>query len=435
MAILAPQTPLNECLAELGGWYTLLEKAVVVAGLRKALSRDDLPPEARAVVKRKAKQVAAAAALAQSSSALSSLGGEGGGTISTGAGAVAAAVAAATSPNMSRLKSSSSSSSLMLGKDNRGMGFDGGGGDGDEDGSGGVVLASSCVEDAFYVAQCAAQRAAAAGHPQSCAAVVNHVNNALASDLFDPLVGRANASAPLLGQGASSEDNGGLAALLGGVGGGQQLLSGGLGLVVGAGDGLLGLGRNASKGVADNASSYLTSAASAARSVASKAGGGGKAAPGPRPVIGQSKSGVGDGGGGDGGVGFGSDDGDVEAALEVVASRGVRHLVNLNNLDACEGCTKKLRDTLLAEVGQGFEAGSPAALQLVSCVNELGATAQRFASAKEEAMGALASHMRPRLRSVVGGLLDEKAGGFVGFNLGDEEYERARNDPDAWAMR
>jgi len=110
-------------------------------------------------------------------------------------------------------------------------------------------------------------------------------------------------------------------------------------------------------------------------------------------------------------------------------------LVDLNNLEACEVCALKLRDTLLEEVEQGFECGSAAAVQLVSCVGELSSTAQRFAQAKDEAIGSLASHLRPKLRTLVGDLLDEKAGGFVGFDLNDDEYERARSNPEAWAMR
>ena len=38
---------------------------------------------------------------------------------------------------------------------------------------------------------------------------------------------------------------------------------------------------------------------------------------------------------------------------------------------------------------------------MAACVSELGATAERFSSARDEAMASLAQHLRPQLRSAV----------------------------------
>ena len=114
--------------------------------------------------------------------------------------------------------------------------------------------------------------------------------------------------------------------------------------------------------------------------------------------------------------------------------------MSLNNLDAARACTVRLRDTLLRDAAGGFEPGSPGYEQIVSCVEELSSTAQRFAAARGDAVRSLASHLRPRLRTVVGGLLDkaDKVGSLdnVGFNYADDaSYERARHDPNGWAAR
>ncbi|CAN0486836.1 unnamed protein product, partial [Ectocarpus sp. 8 AP-2014] len=50
------------------------------------------------------------------------------------------------------------------------------------------AAASSCAEDAFFVAQRCAKRALATGHAGAASAVVNHVGNTLGVDLLEALV-------------------------------------------------------------------------------------------------------------------------------------------------------------------------------------------------------------------------------------------------------
>ena len=66
-----------------------------------------------------------------------------------------------------------------------------------------------------------------------------------------------------------------------------------------------------------------------------------------------------------------------------------------------------------------FEPG-PALVQLEACVEELSSTAARFAAARDEAMGSLAAHLRPRLRAMVTELLGDVAKGSAATALGDK---------------
>ena len=50
------------------------------------------------------------------------------------------------------------------------------------------AAASSCAEDAFFVAQRCAKRALATGHAGAASAVVNHAGNTLGVDLLEALV-------------------------------------------------------------------------------------------------------------------------------------------------------------------------------------------------------------------------------------------------------
>lgn len=50
------------------------------------------------------------------------------------------------------------------------------------------AVASSCAEDAFFVAQRCAKRALATGHAGAASAVVNHAGNTLGVDLLEALV-------------------------------------------------------------------------------------------------------------------------------------------------------------------------------------------------------------------------------------------------------
>lgn len=50
------------------------------------------------------------------------------------------------------------------------------------------AAASSCAEDAFFVAQHCAKRALATGHAGAASAVINHVGNTLGVDLLEELV-------------------------------------------------------------------------------------------------------------------------------------------------------------------------------------------------------------------------------------------------------
>jgi hypothetical protein len=59
-------------------------------------------------------------------------------------------------------------------------------------------MTSSMVEDTFYVLRCAIERSLAAGHPQTCSAVVNHANNALNENVLRYLHAKATAAVPVL---------------------------------------------------------------------------------------------------------------------------------------------------------------------------------------------------------------------------------------------
>ena len=157
-AIFPVQTKLNEAVAELGGYFAVLEQAQVQSSLAKALAMDDLPAAVIAV----ALSGDDGGLAAQSLAAISAGGGGGGKGGGDGAGD--------------------------------------GGGEGGKDGEGSSANSSSAVDHTFHVARNAVLRALAAGHPQTCSAVVNHVSNALSTDLYDVLVGRAQKAAEALGK-------------------------------------------------------------------------------------------------------------------------------------------------------------------------------------------------------------------------------------------
>jgi len=254
--ILPPQTKLNEGLAELSGFYTLLEGNQLKASFTKALTLDELPMAAQAAVKK--------------------------GSLSEIRGCT-----------------------------------------------------TSAVQDTLYVCQCSLLRAVASGHPQTAAAVFNHVNNVLESELFDHLVSTAQSAATALGK---SNDMSTLSQLT---------------------------------GAADNASSYLTTAA---RTVAKKATEGRRES---SNLVEEEK----------------------QATIKAVTQR-VRHLAALNNLENAGSCILKLRDDMLSEVSEAFEEGVH--LQhVVSCANELGGTASKFKDAGRDSVESLVSLLRPVLRAAV----------------------------------
>ena len=284
-------TPLNETVAELGGYYTLLEQAQLESFLRKAIEMDEV-------------QLGKLDAHAR--------------------------------------PGESSAGGLPMSPGGVGDGGDGAGGRGVVGG-----ISSSSVEDALYVAQCAAQRAIAAGHPGSCSAVINHVNNALGEELLDHLTARAAAAAKELGKVVA----GGLA------GDAQKLMRTGIDLIKEkAGDRLM-------DGV---------------KTMAGQSGGGGAA--------------------GSGGA-VGEESVDEERRTVRMA------LVALNNLESASVNIVRLRDELLAEVREAFPSNGPAMAQLIACVSELQATAQRFSTALEDVLSTVGKQLQPRLRTTVADLL------------------------------
>jgi hypothetical protein len=189
------------------------------------------------------------------------------------------------------------------------------------------VVSSTAVEDAFFVAQGSALRAVAAGHPQSCAATVNHVASVLGQDLLDPLARAAQEAARLLGQGAADgADQAALASALGAMV--TQSLSG------------------VAAGVADGASRYMPlGRISGGMGLGGLAGG----------------SGGGGGGSGSGGSSADSEDAADLAVLEGAARKAglvrAKQLVALNNLEAASSCARTLAETLRQEVRAAFEPG------------------------------------------------------------------------------
>lgn len=70
------------------------------------------------------------------------------------------------------------------------------------------AVASSCAEDAFFVAQRCSKRALATGHAGAASAVVNHAGNTLGVDLLEALVRKVFYVAPhffLLGGGGGGD--------------------------------------------------------------------------------------------------------------------------------------------------------------------------------------------------------------------------------------
>jgi len=253
--ILPVQTKLNEALAELGGFFTLLEQNQLGISLAKALEMDDLPDSAQAAIK---------------TGDLASLRG----------------------------------------------------------------CTTSAVEDSMYVCQSSVMRAVASGHPQTAAAVFNHVTNLLESNLFDHLVSAAQTASSSLSKSSDISTLGQLT------------------------------------GAADNASSYLTTAA---RSVAKKATEG---------------------------------RGDKEQQLEEEKNnlkeltQRVGHLASLNNLENASLCISRLQDELVLEVAESFEDG-PDIRHVLQCANELGGAASKYRDAGRGAIESLVASLRPALRTAV----------------------------------
>jgi hypothetical protein len=217
----------------------------------------------------------------------------------------------------------------------------------------------------------------------------------ISSDLYDPLVSRAQRATEALGKVAEAA-----AGRLGGAAANAVMSA-----------------------VADNATSYLNAAKNAAK-VSSKGG----AALSKKEHFGELLGGE-----------------KAETRRRQALARA-RQLVAFNNLEASATCTLRLREEVLSEVRGCFESG-PQLWQLEACVDELSGTAARCAAAKEEALGTLASHLRPRLRSVVAELLGDAGkggsgmsssgdggeydGGFAGFRLSDADYEEASDGASA----
>jgi len=239
----------------------------------------------------------------------------------------------------------------------------------------GEANTSSSVEDSFFVAQCAVERCVATGNASVSSAVINHVNNCLSTELFDALVAKSQAAASRLG------GEGGMAALLTQTGAQQYIKV--------MQDGMKKAGA---------ASAVETSPRRSGR----------------------------DGRGGDGGA-SGRDGRTGGSKVEAMEA-----LVTLNNVEAAAVYTQRLREKLVKDMVESFEEG-PGMAPLLAVVNELQSTSSRFLAAREEALSAVASQLRPRIRSLVSDLVSDKSGAH--FLLDDAGFEQASTSPTNWAVR
>uniref|UniRef100_A0A7S2WIB6 Conserved oligomeric Golgi complex subunit 4 n=1 Tax=Rhizochromulina marina TaxID=1034831 RepID=A0A7S2WIB6_9STRA len=250
--------------------------------------------------------------------------------------------------------------------------------------SNGDAPTSSAVEDPFLVAGNALNRSLATGNCTVASAVINHVNNSLAEDLFDALKTKGQAAANRLG------GEGGVASLLTHTGAQQYL-----------------------KVMQDNMK---------------KAG-----VAGPSSSSSSSDTAAGRGRDGRGGTAEDAKTGDASMSAAGAKNRTLLEaMVTFNNLEAAAAYTQRLRENILKDILNDFEEG-PEMPQLLAVVQGLQSTAGRYLEARDDALATVATQLKPRIRSLVSDLVSEKSG--AQFLLDDASFEQASTSPTNWALR
>ncbi|CAB1096950.1 unnamed protein product [Ectocarpus sp. CCAP 1310/34] len=268
------------------------------------------------------------------------------------------------------------------------------------------AAASSCAEDAFFVAQRCAKRALATGHAGAASAVVNHVGNTLGVDLLEALVRKDQLQMDNwegMGAGLASDLTSSATAAISnirrtgagavpGVSGGISAGGGGLGSTPGG---------------------------------AGKSGGGGG-----RPDASSAMMGGGvSGGAGGAGGGIGGNMNSNEC------------LVYVNTLEACSTFAVRLREMLERDASAAFGGGAGGggggaghdAERVMSCLQGLGSTRALFTRAASDCLEEVLNRLRQVLRTVVSSHLGEKSA--VSYQLSENQYAaNEAEDPYAHAL-
>jgi hypothetical protein len=237
---------------------------------------------------------------------------------------------------------------------------------------------SSCVEDAFFVAQRCARRALATGHSGTASAVLNHASNALSGQLLVALTASISSAISRLPVGAGSLDL--VVKQLG-----QLDFSDLSSLRDQVQDNLQGVGQ----GIASD----LTQLGSQIQAQQSLGGGGGGASS------------------------------DAPSSM---------CLVYINDLESCEEYAVRLKEELSAEVAENFQPGRGTDL-LLSCLADMSLVADAFREARTLSLEDVLARLRPVLRSMVSSAMGPPdKPGAVRYALSETQF--ALNDAsDPWA--
>ncbi|CAN0423193.1 unnamed protein product, partial [Ectocarpus fasciculatus] len=249
------------------------------------------------------------------------------------------------------------------------------------------AAASSCAEDAFFVAQRCAKRALATGHAGAASAVVNHVGNTLGVDLLEALVRKVKSA---------------LSTLPAGGGGTLDLTIKQLGQIDFTDLASLKdqLQMDNWEGMGAGLASDLTSSATAAISNIRRTGAG--AVPGVSGGISAGGGGLGNTPGGAGMSGGGGGRPDASSAMmgggvgggPGGAGGGIggnmnsnECLVYVNTLEACSTFVVRLREMLERDASAAFGGGAGHdAERVMSCLQGLGSTRALFTRAASDCL-------------------------------------------------
>ncbi|CBJ31353.1 conserved unknown protein [Ectocarpus siliculosus] len=303
------------------------------------------------------------------------------------------------------------------------------------------AAASSCAEDAFFVAQRCAKRALATGHAGAASAVVNHVGNTLGVDLLEALVRKVKST---------------LSTLPAGGGGTLDLTIKQLGQIDFTDLASLKdqLQMDNWEGMGAGLASDLTSSATAAISNIRRTGAG--AVPGVSGGISAGGGGLGSTPGGAGMSGAGGGRPDASSAMmgggvsggAGGAGGGIggnmnsnECLVYVNTLEACSTFAVRLREMLERDASAAFGGGAGGggggaghdAERVMSCLQGLGSTRALFTRAASDCLEEVLNRLRQVLRTVVSSHLGEKSA--VSYQLSENQYAaNEAEDPYAHAL-
>ncbi|CAN0125163.1 unnamed protein product, partial [Scytosiphon promiscuus] len=282
------------------------------------------------------------------------------------------------------------------------------------------AAASSCAEDAFFVAQRCSKRALATGHAGAASAVVNHASNTLGVDLLEALVRKVKSS---------------LSTLPAGGGGTLDLTIKQLGQIDFTDLSSLKdqLQMDNWEGMGAGLASDLTSSATAAISNIRRTGAG--AVPGASGGAGAG-GGLGSIPGGAAGMMMG---GSGPGRPDASSMLNNECLVYVNTLEACASFAVRLKEMLERDasaafgVGRGSGGAGHDAERVMSCLQELGSTRALFSRAASDCLEEVLNRLRQVLRTVVSSHLGEKSA--VSYQLSENQYAaNEAEDPFAHAL-